>query len=316
MKSRATVLIACAILAAASFIACSPAAGGDPKSVKITGVGFSIANHPTDWYSSSSTNKPNLVYDFTLWLDGSFSVGDIEYARIYLPSGSTNYWSLNAASGFDPATKGLSAGIFYSGRTVGSVTEAGRGVELPVGTMKAVVRLTNGVSSSSDITMGVPGSASAGAMSFVFNPDDEAAAAEPSITAPALRRPTATFSGGGFLPLTVNFTVHGNNVHNGWVWFYSSSGYVGIFYPFRAESNGAVSAKVNGGVFNASDGGINTVSINSADILNNDVPISSAAFSSISRCRVVVCDGAQYEAPDRWAWYDYKAVSTLTLLAN
>jgi hypothetical protein len=316
MKAKALALLACAIMASVSFVACSSGSDDAPKTVNITDVGFSIANRPTDWYSASATNKPNLVYNFTLVLEGNMTAADIASAKVFLPNSDTSSWSFTPAEDFDPAKKSIYGGFFDDGRTVGGVPNAGSGVELPIGTMKAVVKLTNGVSSSYDFTMGVPGSTSTGGMSYVYSPDDEAGAVEPSISAPALQRPTVTaFTGGGPDPLVVSFAILGNDVHNGWVWFYDSSDeYVGEFYPFRARSDGTASVRLNGAAFNAENGGTNTLTVGASDIHYNNTAISSAAFSAISSCRVVVCDGAQYEAADRWTWYDYKAVSTRAVL--
>jgi hypothetical protein len=316
MKTTVSALLACAILASFSFTACSSGSDDAQKTVSIADVGFSIANRPLDWYPASATAKPNLVYDFTLALEGNMSAADISSARVYLPNDSGYYWYFNPADDFDAATKRIYGSFRYGGRTVGGLLEAGSGVELPIGMMKAEVKLTNGVASTYSFLMGVPGSTTTNGKSFVYAPDGAYSAAEPSVSASAMGRPTVTsFTGGGPDPLVVTFSLLGSNAHNGWVWFYDGSGaFVGELYPFRARSDGTVTPAMGGGAFNVTTGASNTLTISAANITYNGAPASSSQVSSIQDCRVVVCDGAQYEAADRWTWYDYKAISARAVL--
>jgi hypothetical protein len=310
MKSRPLSPVASIVLASIALSACSPGAGKAPKTVSLTDVAYAIINRPVDWYSAASSAKPTLVYDFSLFLSGNMAASDIEYARVYLPNDNGYYWSFNPADCFDPATKELYGGFYYGGREVGGVKDAGSGEELPIGLMRAEVRLLNGATSTYSFLMGVPGNASPGANSFVYNPDEEAAAVEPALSAAALRRPTVTGFTAGGSSLVVSFMVNGNDAHNGWVWFYDGSDVmVGKFYPFRAAADGTVSDRLAGSAFNRTDGAANTLTVSAADVLDSGAPVSGARFASIRACRVAVCDGAQYEAADRWAWYDYKAVS-------
>jgi len=68
--------------------------------------------------------------------------------------------------------------------------------------------------------MGKPGSTSIGGYSYVYCLDDEATASIPAFSTPAIMRPivdSLALSGGQLL---TTFTVKGNNVRNGWIWFY------------------------------------------------------------------------------------------------
>jgi hypothetical protein len=297
MKYRTGLLLLAFASIVSLGVSCKSNSGED-KTVSIDKVGFYIGTCTTDYWSSGASIKPYLAYYFKLYFSGDIAASDVEYARVYLPNGSTHYWTFDLANGFDAANK-----YIYGNGFCGS----GNTMELPIGTMRAEIKLADGKSSTYDFTMGIPGNTSPGSYSYVYSADDETNGS--SSYAPALRRPSVTSFANSGSAITVGFAANGSNVHNGWVWFYTSSGtYVGAFYYFLDPTTGAVSPKLSGG-FQAA--GANTLSsIAAGDIRDSsENSISASTFSTIAKCRVVVCDGLQYAASGKYANYDYRAMS-------
>lgn len=280
----------------------STSSDSDMKSLTITSVAYYATTCPSDYWQSSVTYKANLVYYFGIHFAGDIQASDVLYARIYLPNNSSSYWTLDLAKGFDAADSEIWGANCYDGDDIKA---------LPIGTMKAEIKLTDGAVADYSFTMGVPGSKTANGYSYAYSKDDEPSPFYASST-PAIQRPTVnslTLSGGS--TLSISFTVNGDNVHNGWIWLYDSSDtYLGRFSYFLDPANGAVSPRLSGGLFNYSNGGTNTVTLSVADLVDSSGnAMSAAAFSTIAHCRVVVCDGAQYAAPGRYASFDYRALS-------
>jgi hypothetical protein len=307
MKNRLLIGLILVTALCMLTLSCSQPAAVDVNAT-ITNVGWFVNTTPNDWWSASSTYKPLLVYNFNIYFSGNISASDIEYARVYLP-GSTTWWTLDHANGFNAAGSVISgSGFWYSDNLK----------ELPIGNLNAEIKLLNGKISDMPFTVGYPGSINPGSNSYVYSSDDEKVAAYPSVSKAALRRPSVTsliYSGGGSPTVTVSFIIRGTDVHNGFIWYYDSlNNYIGRSPYFRDANTGADSSNLSGGTFNRNDGSTNTHTVYAADLIDgNGAVVTSSAFTTIAKCRVVVFDGLQYESlPSKpYIHYDFRAVSSL-----
>jgi hypothetical protein len=129
--------------------------------------------------------------------------------------------------------------------------------------------------------MGIPGNVSNNGYSYLYSPQDEGVATYPATTVASIERPTVTAFTNNTTSISVSFTINGNNVHNGYAWFYDSSNtYVGKFLYFLDKTSGAITSRLSGGVFNHADGQSNTLSLSLNDIVDsNNNAITQAVFN-------------------------------------
>jgi hypothetical protein len=149
----------------------------------------------------------------------------------------------------------------------------------------------------------------------VYSIEDETTPLYPQVTVPALQRATISSFQVSPTEIDISFSINGNSVNNGWIWFYDSSDvYIGSSPYFLDSSNGAVFGGLNlGKSFNNADGQSNSaVLINGQLVDSQGNTVSNSDFSRIAHCRLVVIDGAQYLAAGKgYADFDYMAISTL-----
>jgi hypothetical protein len=295
--------LVCVLILLLGFAGCRSAtnsSSGDGVSIK--GVGYIAVNAPTDWWNTSSSAKPSLSYNFTIYFNGSPSVST---ARVYLPNNSSFYWTLDPSL-YNSSTNSISEQGFWW-------TDDTR--ELPVGTMKAEVSLTDGTTLDYMFTMGIPGNKTNSGDAYAYSVEDETTPLYPQVTVPALQRATISSFQVSPTEIDISFSINGNNVNNGWIWFYDSSNvYIGRSPYFLDSSNGAVFGGLNlGKSFNNAEGQNNSVVLNNGQLFDSHGnAVSNSDFSRITHCRLVVIDGAQYVAAGKgYTDYDYKAISTL-----
>ncbi len=291
------------VLILLAFVGCkSDTNSGSGNGVSIKCVGYIAVNSPTDWWDVTSPTKSNLSYNFTIYFNGSPS---ILTARVYLPGNSSYYWTLDPSSYNSSSNSICGHGFWW--------TDDMR--ELPVGTMKAEVSLTDGTSLDYIFTMGIPGNKTNLSNAYVYSAEDETFPLYPQVTVPALQR--ATISSFQFSPseIDVLFSINGNNVNNGWIWFYDSNNvFIGRSPFFLDSATGAVFGGLNSGnSFNNADGQSNSVVLRNGQLVDSQGnTVSDADFSRIAHCRLVVIDGAQYVAAGNgYLDYDYEAISPL-----
>ena len=164
-------------------------------------------------------------------------------------------------------------------------------------------------------TMEIPGNKTNSSDAYVYSLQDETTPLYPQVTIPAVQRATTSSFQASTTEIDVSFSVNGNNVNNGWIWFYDSTNiYIGRSPFFLDSSTGAVFGGLNSGTsFNNADGQSNSiVLINGQLIDSNGNAVSDSDFSRIAHCRIVLIDGAQYVAIGRgYTDYDYRSISTL-----
>jgi hypothetical protein len=289
------------------FAGCTQPTGGTTgSSASISHVYYVVYNTPADWWSAASTVKPELTYYFAIKFDGSISLADVASANIYLPNSNTLCWTLrtNTSGGFFEASSQILSGSGFLFQD--------EPCELPVGTMTAVVTLTNGTILKKTLTSGVPGNTDNGTCSSLYS--EGFTAIPTSRYTKALMRPTitsATSVSGSSVSLT--FTVNGANVHNGSVWLYDSAGlYIGHSPWFRSSTTGQCFAGLNGGSgFMITDGASNTITLTASSVYtDNGYSVGQTAFGKIAKARAVVFDGAQYESAT-YSGYDHKSISPM-----
>lgn len=298
MKGKITViaLLFCSFL----FFSCNQSTSSKSSNVSITEFGYFATNCAYDFYSSSSTNRPSLSYTFDIVFSGGLTSTDISSAKVYI--NNSNLWWTLSTDNFDESTQVLhGSGFWYTANMC----------ELPVGMLTADIILTNGTELTKEITMGIPGSKTNQAYQYVYNADDETTPIYPSVTYKALRRPIITSFNRTTDSITISFKVVGDEVNNGFIWFYDSAdNFIGRAAYFRDPSTGSCFSGLNSGTgFNSQDGNTNIYIASSSCILINNNLISATAFASISRARVVVLDGSQYETATRHGSFDYRAIS-------
>jgi hypothetical protein len=298
MRSFAIIVVAISLLA----VSCDTG----EHDFAIAAVSFTMDNKPEDYWASASS-APILAYHFELLYRGDIAATDIEFARVYLPGTTSQWWTIDPLDYFDPV-----------GKTIGDMSTSHYSDdnvrELPIGELVAEVALTDGTVSRYAFTMGQPGATTTGGYAYAYAADDGLSPTYPSLSVPALRRAAvtglATDTDDG--TITVGFTVNGPNANNGYVWLYDSAGdFMGASPWFRDPSTGAYASSVNGGAgFANADGAANTVVLSAPQITADGAAISDAAFAAIAHCRVVLTDGAQY-ASMGYGNYDYRSVSSL-----
>lgn len=297
-KIRLCLIVPLAII----VVGCS--LSSNTTNVQISDVGYSISNVPADWWVSSSSQTPSLVYKFTLQFSGELSSGDINSARIYIGD-TSRYWSFYS-SDFDASLNRLSANNFWW---------TANDNELPIGQFTARVELVNGKVLEKTFLVGIPGHIEPSSYSYVYNSDEENQADNISSSAKTLQKVTINSAIKTNSEITINFKIHGDNVHNGWVWFFDTNeNYLGYSGLFLDADTGAIKAGLNSGqAFNNENLEDNLLAIQQTGISDSSGSVISLAdFNNIARCRVVVCDGAQYEYLGKYSYYDYRAISVLT----
>ena len=296
------VLLLC-LVGLLSQYSCSLLLGG-AKTVTIEDVSFYIENIPTDRWSADSPRKPSLVYHFEVFFKEDLAASDIKSVKIYLPNNSSAYWNIDVDYYFNEDSKSV-GGTTYC-------TSSSSLYELPIGTMRAEIVLENGKNDSYDFTMGMPGSLSTGGNSYVFSAEDEGAATYPLVSTPAIKRPIVSDLSFVGEKLSTTFTVKGDNVRNGWIWYYGTDGrYIGRSVSFANQVTNTSSTKFSAGFFLSAAESQNTLVLDSGDIVaSNGMAISLATMNTIAHCRVYLTDGSQYTGPSK-VMYDYGAMSPL-----
>lgn len=295
--SRKSSLLALFVVVSALFLASCDILGlGKPEdndaTVEISAVGWVIETiHPSYWESSDSST-PTCFIRLWIYCDGSFQDADVEGVRVVLPNGAT-WWSLDEDFNETDGCFGDGERHYWS-----SNHDA-----LPIGTMTAEVRLTNGATDTFLFEATRPGSRSTDGFSYVYNQDATenpnsnayiAALAYPSIN-------NATHDGTNGT-LSINFTVNDAREVNGYVWFYdSSNNYVGVSRRFRDSTTGSYIANL-GGTWQTT----NTLSLSAEDI--NFEPDKS--LSDVSTFHLVLLDGGQY-TPEHYNYYDHRVISAV-----
>ena len=180
---------------------------------------------------------------------------------------------------------------------------------LPIGTLRAEVRLKNGPVSSFEKIIPAPGSTGADGYSSIYTEDRTL---PPNNSISMIFRPGVTSYSidYGMENLSITFTTNDARVYNGWVWFFdSSSNWVGTSSTyFRNSENGTVNPILNAGGAFYIDGTENVISISASDLVFD----TDKAFSDIEQFMVVVTDGAQYVPELRYTAYDCRAASEKT----
>jgi len=269
------------------------------KTISISSIEYSITNYPEDWYSSTSIVKPSLQYYFSIKTTGNYLQSDVKYVRIYLPNNSTTYWDL--MDDFDDTSSSYSGNCYYGDNSK----------ELPIGTMNAVIELDDSTKAAFAFTMGRPGNVVNDGYSYTYASEDETMSSYPSVSIPSIMRPIINALSLSSSLISVDFTVYGQYVFDGVVWFYDATGnYIGRSPFFRDRISGAIISDLNSGIFNNGNGQVNTMNIGTSEIANNNNQVSQSLVNTISTCRVILYDGIQYATDGNYGWYDYKSISS------
>ena len=267
----------------------------------IEDVAWYIETIAPDRWSDSVVDKPSLSYSFEVYFAEMLDSSDIKTARVYLPN-SSSYWDLDPDTTLDTVRNSVGYGVRY--------WLTANNDELPIGSLRAEIVLNNGTSSQYTFIMGKPGSVSPSSYAWVYSAQEVATPTYPSTSTEALRRPTVTtlsFENG---QLKTTFRIRGNNVRNGWIWYYDAGNqYVGrspYFYNQKLDIGTATFSK---GWFDSQADAENVLICNPNEIIKtNGSGCSLSEMNTISHCRLYVTDGAQYTG-DGVVQYDYRAMS-------
>ncbi|HRY53897.1 MAG TPA: hypothetical protein P5133_13915 [Spirochaetia bacterium] len=306
MRKAFLALIAATLLFASS---CAQAGGGSgDKKATITGVGWSIQNMK---YISGAT----CGYNFTIYYEGDIGAEDVEYAEIGVPNDSEHVW------GFDLADE---PGLLDAARSriseSGFVFSACNDV-LPIGATKAVLVLKNGSRSEYSFTTGIPGMIGANGYQYVYTADYDPDAYPIPAGSRRAALGRATISSGTYDPTSIylNFAINDGYAYNGYVWAYDGSdNFLGVSHRFYNTGTYAADPYLNSGGGLKKDGSTNSAVLKASDFYTGSgASMSSTVFGQISRCEVVLLDGAQYATPGDYSGYDHRSVSdTITLIAD
>jgi hypothetical protein len=266
-------------------------------SLTITSLGWAEENiDPSNW-TTAPPNGQTAFYDFWIHYSGDIAYSDIQYARVYLPTGS--YWNIAAnPQHFDGTKRVIGGWVRWYWGSQPNV--------LPIGSLQVEVKLTDGSDAQYTAFIPAPGSTVAGTYTTMHSED---ATSPPPMSAPMLRRatlgPTQTLTA-ATQTLSVTFSVVDPNVHDGFVWLYDASDtYVGGFFYFVDTSTGLASPRLAGSTL-YNDGTMNTLTVSAGDLFF----ATGGSFDQIAGVRVVLTDGAQYGLVANGAVrYDCRSVS-------
>lgn len=268
-------------------------------------VYYTITNAPSDWWSASASVKPSLFYNFKILFHGNVSVADFDSVRVYLPNTREKWWTIDIEKSLN-----IQKGYVGGSNHWHSVDES----ILPIGVLTAEIKLKDGTTVDYPFTMGKPGDKSNESADWVFSPEENAEGQIPSSVSALGRPEVLSFSKSANL-IKVRFKVHGQNVHNGLVFFYDKdNASVGRSAFFRDRSSGSTLEGFDSGKFDNEDLATNSLTLKPIYLMDETGnPITNDSFARIEKCRVEVVDGVQYEAastPSFTNW-DYRAVSIM-----
>jgi hypothetical protein len=280
-------------------LACHGSDAAGPT-VTVKGVGWYEENIDPSFLISPPPNNGTAFFDFWVFYDGDIAFDDLQYARVYLPDGS--YWNLAPTADFLDTTKKAIGGW----RRWWWVTTPGM---LPIGPMRAEVKLRNGADSSAGFNIPAPGSSTSGTYTTMHTED---ATSPPLDSAPMVRRATPGATNtvtAATQTITITFSVSDTKVYDGWVWFYDTSKtYLGVSKYLMDPATGAASPLLAGSVLHR-DGTTNTLTLSASDVSL----VSGKTFDQIAAARVVLTDGAQYTSTTHLR-YDCRSISALAPL--
>lgn len=259
--------------------------GEEKKSVKITGVDWATENISTAYWDAPPSGGFTAWYDFWITFDGNFDVADVEYARIYGPD--SGYWTIASQSDTD--------WIKIANRWIGGYGRwpyrSSDPYILPIGNMKAEIKLTNGSISTFDFVVHEPGSASYSGSNTTIHTEDLTIA--PPLSAPMLRRAAlGTISkDAGSSTVHAEFSVSDAMAYYAEICFYSADGrMVGKSPYLRDPVTGLIRDDILGvSVMNVS-GGANNIALPNSLITYR----TGMSFSSIYSAVMFLYDGAQF----------------------
>jgi hypothetical protein len=276
----------------------NPVEEEDNSTVKVTGLGWVIENIDSSFWTGTMPPS-HCFYNFWINYEGNISLKDIKYAKVTVVN-SGLYWSI-------PLTENL----FNSGNKViggwyrfyGDVNNV-----LPIGDLRAEVKLKNGKKSSFVKAIPAPGSLTTNSCDFVYTPEDYSTGL--ISYAPMIKRATVGTKSINTITevMTINFTITDSNVYNGMVFLYDNANeYIGYTKTFRNES-GNLTSMINGSTAFYITGTNNVLIINNSDITF----MSGKTFNQISKFAVSLQDGNQYAAQGKYTAYDCVSVSVKT----
>jgi hypothetical protein len=296
-RTRWRLLTAMAGLA----LACTGSDAAWPTAT-VTGVGWYEENIDPSFLISPPPNGNTAFFDFWLHYDGDIAFGDLQYARVYLPDGS--FWNLAPTADFLDTTN----------KTIGGWRRWWWSASphlLPIGPMRAEVKLKSGLDSSYSFSVPVPGSSTSGTYATMYTDD----ATSPSLaSAPMVRRATPGATNtvtAATQTITITFSVVDTKVYDGWVWFYDTfHTYLGVSKYLTDPATGVASPLLAGSVLHT-DGTTNTLTLSASDVSL----VSGKTFDQIAAARVVLTDGAQYTSTTHLR-YDCRSISALAPLTE
>ena len=287
---------------------CSNPFGGQKSSSgsinSITYLDYASENiDPSFW--TGGTPDQTAFYNFWIHYDGDFEYSDIDYARVYLADG--RYWIINYEEYMlNNAAKYVGGwGRWYIGDTLNV---------LPIGPLRAEIRLKNGQSSTHTADIPAPGSTTTGGYSTMHSQDNTS---PPPDSAPMVAR--AIPSKSSFLryqdqSVCIYFSVTDAKIFNGRVVFRDSAdATVGYSPYFVNPQTGTANSQYMGTTTFHTDGTTNLATFPASDI---DF-LSGKSFSDIAKYYIVLYDGAQYGMQsDGEILYDSLSRSAVEAISN
>jgi hypothetical protein len=279
-------------------VSVGPSGCGSPKTAHAAFVGWYIDSIDPAFYTVAS--EVTCDYYLSLRWEGDADLPDIEYARVYLPD-QKRYWSFELDEEHFDAAKMKVFGYFTFSEDHNAV---------PIGNMKAAIKVKDGDVSTLDRTFTAPASTSTMGYDYAYS---ENGSALNSTYVPAIKRPTVTAHAIDYMApqLSVTFVVSDSRVYDGYLWLYDGADtYIGYSSYFREGAGGAVSSSINSGATINTDGSPNMVVLGSPDVTLS----SGYDFSNIAKVVLVVTDGTQYASAGRYNTHDYRAYSARVIL--
>lgn len=276
------ILIFLVLLACQSPDTTSGGGGGGGDSglkINITNVGWIIENIDESFWSSSPGTT--CFYDWFVRYEGdNISQSDIQSARIYPLINSNYYWNLIPDPYFFDGTNKIIGG--WARWYWGSENHVA-----PIGNFRVEIILTNGYTTTYNVSFPAPGSTSTNGFNYVYTENIPSPGA---VYTPMIHRATIV-SYSKTTGINIVFNVNDPLVYSGYVSFHDSDGdWVGSTTEyFRNYETGILNTDLLT-TLNI-DGTNNTLDISDSEIYYD----SGKTFSDIAGFILVLTDGAQYD---------------------
>lgn len=258
--------------------------------IEITDLDWKIENiHPSFW---SGNTDSTCFYNFWISYKGDkIEKSDIAYARIHYSS--DKYWTINPEY-LNTEDKKIGGYGRWFLKSDGDI--------LPIGELKAVIKLNNNNKTKYRKNITDPGDTANSGKTYVYT-EDYTGSTGNYITMIKRAEIVDENKDDANKKITIDFKVTDSRIYDGYIAFYNNDTNIGSSKKnFRDDSSGNLNAIINTGSNFHVDGTTNTVTLENDDISFKN----NSSFANINKYIVVLTDGQQYSSSNPG---DYDCIS-------